>query len=183
MSDLVLETVHTTGGIKNGALVRRIHPTSLATLMCFTTPQGLYHVHNRIEFDDADPRNWTHFLHHTGDAFIEREHEATDPEQTIPSFAEYLLVRELLASGERELAYTLLVEEGDQLRPARLVHEGDEVGLYLDDALTNRHRVVGEDIIASDWGGIGSRLVHDVSELMDRLDEQVAVRVRMFLDD
>ena len=76
MDDLVFETVHTTGGIKNGALVRRIHPTSLSTLMCFTTPDGLYHVHNRIEFDDDDPRHWTHYVHHDRECFLEREHQA-----------------------------------------------------------------------------------------------------------
>ncbi|GAA1393780.1 hypothetical protein [Luteococcus peritonei] len=183
MSDLVLESVHPSGGIKNGALVRRVHPTSLSTLICFTTPHGLYHVHNRIEFDDADPRHWTHYLHHDRDRFVEREHEASDPGDVVPSFAEYLLVGELLDSGEQELAFTMLIESGGSLRPAVLRHEGDEVGLYLDGELVNRHRVVGEDIIASDWGGLGSRRVDDVGELMEGLDEQVAIRVRMFLDE
>ena len=183
MDDLVFETVHTTGGIKNGALVRRIHPTSLSTLMCFTTPDGLYHVHNRIEFDDDDPRHWTHYVHHDRECFLEREHQAADPGDAIPSFAEYLLVTELLESGKEELGFTRLVESDATLQPAVLRHEQDEVGLYLDGRMTNRHRVVGEDIIASDWGGLGSRRVEDVSELMAGLDEQVAVRVRMFLDE
>lgn len=179
--DVVTETFHNAGGIKTGALVRRIHPTSLSTLVCFTEPDGLHHVECRIEFDDEDPRHWRHYVIHDEASFVERDHEPNDPADAVPSYAEFLLVRDLLHSGEPELAFTIVEESTGTMRPATLVHEADEVGLYVDGALTNRHRVVGEEVIASDWAGAGSRVVEDLDELFAGLDEQVLVRVRNFL--
>lgn len=179
--DVVTETFHNPGGIKTGALVRRIHPTSLSTLVCFTEPDGLYHVECRIEFDDEDPRHWRHYVIHDESSFVERDHEPDDPADAVPGYAEFLLVRDLLHDGEQEVVFTLVEESTGTMRPARLVHEADEVGLYVDGRLTNRHRVVGDEVIASDWAGAGSRVVEDLDELFDGLDERVAVRVRNFL--
>ncbi|MEL4358059.1 MULTISPECIES: hypothetical protein [unclassified Luteococcus] len=179
--DVVTETFHNSGGIKTGAIVRRIQPTSLSTLVCFTQSDGLYHVECRIELDDENPRHWRHYVWHDEQHFVERDHEPSDPADAVPSFAEYLLVRHLLQTGDAELPFTLLEEQGGSLHPAVLVHEGDEVGLYVDEQLTNRHRVVGDEVIASDWSGAGSRLVHDLDEFFDGLPEPVAVRVRNFL--
>ena len=109
--DLVLESFHTRGGVKTGVLVRRVSPTSLATLTCFTEPGLLHHVENRVEFDSDDPFSWTHYVHHDGATFLEREHEASDPGETVPSYAEWLLVHRLLQSGDREMAFTRLDEE------------------------------------------------------------------------
>ncbi|WP_420175181.1 hypothetical protein [Luteococcus sp. OSA5] len=178
---VVTETFHNPGGIKTGAIVRRIEPTSLSTLVCFTEPGGLHHVECRIEFDGENPFDWTHYVMHNDDEFVERDHEQSDPGDVVPSFAEPRLVQQLLHSGEPELSFTLLDEGSGQMRPARLVHKGDEVGLYSEDHLLNRHRVVGDEVIASDWNGAGSRVVHEVDELLDGLDEQVALRVRNFL--
>ncbi|MEL4504462.1 hypothetical protein AAEX63_06400 [Luteococcus sp. H138] len=179
--DVVTETFHNSGGIKIGAVVRRVQPTSLSTMVCFTRPEGLYHVESRIEFDDENPRHWRHYVWHDEQNFVERDHEPSDPADAVPSFAEYLLVKELLDSGDAELPFTLLEEQAGSLHRAVLVHEADEVGLYVAEKLTNRHRVVGDEVIASDWNGAGSRLVHDLDELFRGLDEQVAMRVRTFL--
>lgn len=180
--DLVLESLHTRGGVKTGVLVRRVSPTSLATLTCFTEPGLLHHVENRVEFDSDDPFSWTHYVHHDGETFLEREHEASDPGDTVPSHAEWLLVHRLLQSGDREVAFTRLDEETGETAPAILVHEADEVVLYVDGRATNRHRVVGDEVLASDWGGIGSRPVAEMAELVEGLDNQVAVRLRNFVD-
>lgn len=179
--DVVTETFHNAGGIKTGALVRRVHPTSLSTLVCFTEPDGLHHVECRIEFDDEDPRHWRHYVIHDEQSFVERDHEPDDPADAVPSHAEFLLVRELVRSGDPETTFTIVEESTGTMRPARLVHEGDEVGLYVDGKLTNRHRVVGDEVIASDWNGAGSRLVEDLDDFFAGLDELVAIRVRNFL--
>lgn len=178
---VVTETFHNEGGIKVGAIVRRVEPTSLSTLLCFTSPDGLHHVESRIEFDDADPFHWTHYVQHDDDSFVERDKQPGDPANVVPGHAEYLLVNQLLESGDAELEFTLLDERTGELRPAVLSHKGDEVGLYSEEHLLNRHRVVGDEVIASDWEGNGSRLVHDVNELLDGLDDAVCVRVRNFL--
>lgn len=179
---VVLESFHTPGGLKVGVLVRKVTPTSLATLICFTEPDGLYHVENRIEFDGEDPFDWTHFVHHDGNTMVEREHEAEDPEMVVPSYAEFLLVHDMLATGQERLDFVRLDEGTGEYTPASLVHRADEVALVVDDHLVNRHRVLGEEVLASDWGGAGSRPVHDLTELMTGLDDQVAIRLRMFLD-
>lgn len=181
-ADLVLESFHTRGGVKTGALVRKITPTSLATLTCFAEPEGLFHAESRIEFDSEDPFSWRHFVQHTGDEFLERDHEAGDPGNVVPSYAEYLLVHELLRTGDKQLEFTRLDEGSGALQPARLVHDGDEVYLEVDGKVTNRHRVVGDEVLASDWDGIGSRPVHDLGELLDGLDGRVAVAVRNFVE-
>ncbi|GAB2496790.1 hypothetical protein GCM10027030_33000 [Luteococcus sediminum] len=179
--NVVTETFHNEGGIKVGAIVRRIEPTSLSTLLCFTSPDGLHHVESRIEFDDENPFNWTHYVQHDDEAFVERDRQPGDPANVVPGHAECLLVSRLLDSGEQELEFTLLDERTGQMRPAVLVHKGDEVGLYSEDQLLNRHRVLGDEVIASDWEGNGSRLVHDVNELLEGLDDAICVRVRNFL--
>lgn len=179
--DVVTETFHNSGGIKIGAIVRRVQPTSLSTMVSFTQPEGLYHVETRIELDDENPRHWRHYVWHDDQTFVERDHEPSDPADAVPSFAEFLLIQHLLETGDAELPFTLLEEQSGSLHPAVLVHEADEVGLYVDGELTNRHRVVGDEVIASDWNGAGSRVVHDLDELFQDLDEQVAMRVRNFL--
>lgn len=115
----------------------------------------------------------------------------------VPSFAEHLLVGELLAGEAESLTFTQFDEEDPtEISGAMLTREGTETVALQDGSLiaaervqltvggrrTNTHWPSAGVVVKSDWCGAESYLSTAVAPLLDGLDGTVVTHIREFLD-
>lgn len=196
---------------KCGAILRRSSPGRLLTRTVFRLGEQapIYLVDVTLDYVGS-ARTWTRYsVRIAGSDAIEVGERARTGEvrlgggvvaalhDAVPSYAEHLLVGELLSAGQRSLTYRIF-DEGRPHRAsdAALTIQGlESIGLAdgsLVDAQrvrlrvggrpTNTHWAIGGVVVMSDWCGARSYRVADVDQLACDLDEDVARHIWDFLD-
>lgn len=194
------------GGKKVGVLVRAVRPDALQTMLAFVPPSGeLVRVRQEMKFSGS-PREWSSFSYSDSSEGTERrgtrengriliDGEATPLEAAaIPSYGSYLLLRELLSSGGRQLDY-LQFDEGTPMRAvdASLIR-GEEEDVWLPTGTIRAERVtldvngtagnvfwcLDSEAVKSDWQGAESYRAATEIELFDGLPDPVADLTRDF---
>lgn len=180
----VLESFYISGA-KSGALTRVEDETGLHSHICFLEPDGgLFDTESNIRYD-GDPTQWIRYDYserHAGSRYdLVRPHGLPDP--TIPSYATYLLVRELARTGRERLSFYSLEEGGPSEPPVltELRRSGEVIEEVRDGLVGNFHLVDGGEIVTSDWQGAESHRVADTETLLSGLHRDVSEPVRRFL--
>ncbi|WP_288797940.1 hypothetical protein [uncultured Arsenicicoccus sp.] len=204
--DISMESFHV-GGRKVGALVRRLTPTQLRSLLVYRDGPRLRRTDHTLTHR-GDVRDWTSCSLSTPEGSTSaRRTDATTidvdgtaheiPADTIPSSAQTVVLEQMLAGSHTDEEFHVLDESTPQdaprsahlsvgnpetvQLPGRAEQELGMVTLFVDESASHHFWFDSHHVLAADWEGPRSYLVSSHDELLAGLDDEVAAAVREFI--
>ncbi len=160
------------GGRKVGLLWRRYTGPVLTSRICFPVDGGHYRAESVIRFDDSGTWVSSAYRQRPGevDVAVDRRTAGLDG-HTLPSYGEFLMIQEMIASGAEQRSFgrlddadpsatpspatlrwrdTETVEVDGRPQPARRLE------LLVDSVAAGAHWEAGGRLVKSDWNGAHS---------------------------
>ena len=175
------------GGRPAGALVRRLVPGWLSTVIAFADPSGtIVHHTSEIEYD-GDPERWTSTHYTEAEHDVDVTHVNPDPTSpSVPTYADLLVVERLARVRGELYEVTALHERDGDLEPGAYRRHTENLGtprgLTADSRvdvtsgarLHSRHWCLGGTLLASDWMGAFSFRVVSLEAALTGVPQEVA---------
>ncbi|MBH0116032.1 hypothetical protein I6E52_04155 [Salinibacterium sp. NG253] len=194
------------GGVKSGALLRRLNADRITTLLAFQSPDGPLIQLEQMTWFAPSPLEWTKFrftdhlagveTESTREKWLESQQNTLNAEfgEAIPSYLTHVLLASFLQSRAESRDFGQFAEgapdtvvaaqfirgETEEIQVGSNSIAAQKVSLVLDGHVTNTFWANGQSILKSDWNGAESYPVPTLDDALDGLSTPIVEIVTAF---